>query len=451
VAFVAPKVTETKLTNGLRVLVVERHELPVVGIRFVVSAGAGDLPEARPGVVSFLGAMLEQGTKNRSALAISDDFESIGATHGTWFDWDSGGVSVKVLTEHLDAALELTADIALRPSLPESELERLRARRITGIQAEKNSPATIAQNAVAASLFGRAHPYGHSLGGEETDAKAITRVELVRAYERLFNVKNAALVIAGDVTSAALIPKLERSFGAWKGLGTALSHKGPPSPAKAASGRRIILVDKPGAQSQIQVMQPGVPYSTKDRDALVVMNAILGGMFSSRININLREKHGYTYGARSHFGMRHGAGPFLAGASVHADKTVDSIRETMLEIEGFRREGPTDEELALAKENLRMAMPGRFETASDVTAAISDLVVYDLPLDDYEKRAARIDALTAADIKRVAATFLNSNAMTVVIVGNKAVLTPQLEALGLGPVEERDAYGNPIAVGNSSR
>jgi predicted Zn-dependent peptidase len=448
ITFVAPKVVETQLKNGLRVLIVERHELPVVGVGLVVGAGAGDVDGARPGALSFLGGMIEQGTKKRSALQISDDFEAIGAQHGAWFDWDSGGVSVKVLSDKLDAALELMSDVALHPTFPDAEVERLRARRIAGIQSEKSSPGTMAQNALVATLFGRAHPYGHSLGGEESDAKKLTRAELVRVYERLFVPKNSAIVVAGDITKDALLPKLEATFGggAWKGGATPISHKGPKAPTKAATEKRIVLVDRAGAQSQIQIVRPGVPYATKDRESIVVMNAILGGMFSSRINMNLREKNAYTYGARSYFAMRHGAGPFLVGGSVHAEKTVPAIKEVFNELEGLRRDGPTEDELALAKESIRLAMPGRFETAGDVASAVADLVVYDLPLDDFEKRLARIDAVTAADVKRVAGEYLKADAMTVVVVGGKATLAPQLETLGLGPFEERDAYGNPLAT-----
>ena len=445
IGFVAPKVVEATLKNGLRVLIVERHDLPIVGIRLVVGSGAGDLEGARPGALTFLGGMIEQGTKKRTALQISDDFEAIGAQHGAWFDWDSGGESVKVLADKLDAALELMSDVALHPTFPNAEIERLKARRIAGIQAEKSSPATLAQNALAPAIFGRAHPYGHSLTGEEVDAKSLTRTEIVRAYERLFVPKNAAIVVAGDVTKDALLPKLEASFGAWKG-GGAVSHKGPKTPAKAAAGRRIVLVDRAGAQSQIQIVRPGVPYATKDRDNIVVMNAILGGMFSSRINMNLREKNAYTYGARSYFSMRHGAGPFLAGASVFAEKTLPAIKEVFIELEGLRRDGPTEEELALAKESIRLAMPGRFETSGDVASAIADLVVFDLPLDEFDKRLVRIDAVTAADVKRVATEYLKADAMTVVVVGDKAALAPQLDTLGFGPFEERDAYGNLVTA-----
>lgn len=448
ITFVAPKVVEAQLKNGVRVLIVERHELPVIGIRLVVSAGAGDVDGARPGSLSFLGAMIEQGTKKRSALQISDDFEAIGAQHGAWFDWDSGGVSIKVLADKLDAGLELMSDVALHPTFPDAEIERFRARRIAGIQSEKSSPGTVAQNALAAAIFGRAHPYGHSLGGEEVDATKLTRAELVRTYDRLFVPKNTAIVVAGDVTKDAILQKLEASFGAsvWKTTGAPISHKGPKAPAKAVAEKRIIVVDRAGAQSQIQVVRTGVPHATKDRDAIIVMNAILGGMFSSRINMNLREKNAYTYGARSYFAMRHGAGPFLAGASVFAEKTVPAIKEVFVELEGLRRDGPTEDELALAKESIRLAMPGRFETAGDVASAISDLVVYDLPLDEFEKKLQRVDAITASDVKRVAAEYLKADAMSVVIVGDKAALAPQLDGLGMGGFEERDPYGNVITA-----
>ncbi|MBX3204770.1 MAG: insulinase family protein [Labilithrix sp.] len=446
VRFTAPKVVEAKLKNGLRVLVVERHDLPIVSARVVVSVGAGDVPDARPGVMSFLGAMLEQGTKKRSALQLSDDFEAIGAHHGAWVDWDSAGVSVRVLSERLDAALELMADVALSPSFPEAEIERLRTRRITSIQAEKSSPGAIASNAVAAALFGRGHPYGHSMTGQEADAKKLTKAEIQRAYERLFTPKNAAIVVAGDVDPATLVPKLEAAFGAWKGKPGAVTRKPPKALAKAATDKRVVFVDRPGAQSQIQLVRPGVPYSVKDREAFIVANAILGGMFSSRVNMNLREKNAYTYGARSYFSMRHGAGPFLVAAAVFADKTGPAIKEALSELDGLRRDGPTVEELALAKESIRLAMPGRFEGVSDVAGAVSDLFVHDLPIDDYEKRPARLEAVTADDVKRVALEYFGSDAMTIVVVGDKATVLPQVDALGFGPADERDAYGNPIGA-----
>lgn len=444
ITFVAPKISESRLKNGVRVLVVERHELPIVSVRLVVGLGAGDVPDAKPGSLSFLGSMLEQGTKKRDALKISDEYEAIGAAHNAWIDWDSGGVAVKVLTDKLDQALELMSDIALSPTLPDAEIERVRARRIASIQAEKSNPGVAAQNTVAAAVFGRAHPYGHSLTGEEADAKKVTRADLVKTYERMFVPKNAAIVVAGDVTPAALTPKLEAAFGAWKMRGDATSRRAPKPPATPGASKKLVLVDRAGAQSQIQVVKVGVPFATKDRDAIVVMNAIFGGMFSSRINMNLREKNAYTYGARSYFQMRHGAGPFQVGAAVFADKTGPALKEVFGELDAIKKDGPTDDELALAKESIKLAMPGRFESVSDVTSAVAELVVHDLPLDEYEKRPARIEAVTAADVKRVANELLVRDAMTVIVVGDKKSVAPQLEALGLGAYEERDPFGNPV-------
>lgn len=444
VKFTPPRVVESKLKNGLRVLVVERHQLPVVSVRLVISVGAGDVPDAKPGVVNFMGAMLEQGTKNLDALKLSDEFDAIGAQHGAGFDWDSGLIGVKVLADRLEKALELMAQVALEPTFPEGEIERLRARRIAGIQSEKSSPNVIASNNVAAALFGRAHPYGHSISGEESDVKKITRADIQRTYERMFSPQNAAIVVAGDVTQDKLLPKLEAAFGGWKPRPGAVTRKPPTAPKAPAVKKRVVFVDRPGAQSQVHLAKIGVPYATKDREAIVVTNAILGGMFSSRINMNLREKHAYTYGARTYFSMRHGPGPFLVAAPVHADKTGAAIKEVFTEIEGLRKDGPTADELALAKESIRLAMPGRFETPSDVTNAVADLVVYDLPLDDFEKRLARVEAVTAADVKRVANELVVPDALTLIVVGDKKTVGPQVEGVGLGAFEERDPYGNPV-------
>jgi predicted Zn-dependent peptidase len=443
-AFVPPKIESFSLSNGLRVLMVERHELPIVDVRVVVKAGAGDLAGERAGAASFLGAMLEQGTRKRSALQISDDFEAIGAQHGAWVEWDAGFVTTKVLAADLDKGLELLSDVVLNPTFPDAEVERLRARRLASLAQEKNSPGAMASNALAAALYGRAHPYGNSLSGREDDAKKLKRADLLRLYQRLFTPQNAAIVVAGDVTKATLAPKLEAKLAPWR-RGPAVVGKVPAVPARSADAPRVVIVDRPGApQSQVLVAEPGVPFSNKDRDAIFVMNAILGGMFSSRVNLNLREKHAYTYGARSRFSMRHGPGPFTAGGAMVADKTRESVKELLFEIERIRSEDVSPEELSDAKENLRLAMPGRFETVSDVTGALADLVVYDLPLDEYATRPARIAAVTAADVKRVASTYLHPSSMVVIVVGDRAKVEPELEILRLGKIEVRDAYGDPV-------
>jgi zinc protease len=446
VTFVAPKVEQARLKNGLRVFIVERHDLPIVTVKLLTTAGAGDLPDQRPGTLSFMGQMLERGTKKHSALQLGDELENMGAFHGAGVDWDSGGAHIRMLTEQLDAGLDLLAEIVLTPTFPSDEIERLRTQRITSIQSEKNVPATSANNAMNAALYGRAHPYGHSLTGEEADVKAITRGDLVKAYEKLFTVNNSAIVVAGDINQASLLPKLEARFGAWKAKGKALARKTPAAPTKADTDKRIVFVDRPGAQSQVQVARLGAAYGVKDREAVVVANQILGGSFSSRINMNLREKHAYTYGARSHFQMRHAAGPFVVSGAIVADKTGPAIKEVLSELDGLKKDGPSDEELAMAKESLRLTMPAKFETTGEVANAIGDLVVYDLPLDEYDRRLQRIETVTKDDVKRIANEYFGSESMTVVVVGGKQQIAPQLEPLGLGAVDERDAFGNPLGA-----
>ncbi len=443
IAFVPPRIEAFTLKNGMRVLLVERHDLPIVSVRVVVKAGAGDMPGEPPGLLSFVGSMLEQGTKKRSALQISDQFEAIGAVHGAWVDWDSGGASVKVTPDKLDVALDLLDDVVAHPTFPEEEIERLKARRLASIQQEKNSPGSMGTNALAASLYGRAHPYGHSLAGREQDVAKVTRAELVNAHAALFASSRTQIVVAGDVTKDALRAKLEPTLGAWRsGGGPVLLPKAPPPQRGEA---RVVWVDKPGApQSVVRLAEVGVARSAPDRDAIVVMNAILGGMFSSRINLNLREAHAYTYGASSSFQMRHGPGQFSAGGNIVADKTAPAVVELFKELRSMRENPVSDEELANAKQNIEAAMPGRFETVTEVTGALADLVVYDLPLDEYATRPARIEKVSAEDVAKAAKAHLHPDRIKVVIVGDRASIGPSLETLHLGAFEDRDAYGDPL-------
>jgi zinc protease len=441
-SFVPPKIEEAKLKNGIRVLFVERHELPIVSVRVVLKSGTSDLGGERPEVVSFMGAMLEQGTKKRSALELSDAFESIGASHGAGMSHDTGGASVKVLAAELDKALELLADVVLNPAFPEAEVDRMRARWVGAAQQQKSSPGALAQSALASSVFGPAHPYGAPVILKEEQIKKIARPDVAKAYARAFTAGNAAICVAGDVTKESLLPKLESAFGTWKGAAPPRQKIVAPALPKGEASR-VVLVDRPGApQAQVLLAEPGVPMAAPDRVPVVVMNAILGGMFSSRINLNLREKHAYTYGARSGFAMRHGAGPFTAGGAIFAEKTAPAIHELLTEITGLMDRDVSDEELAGAKDSVKLQMPARFETVSAVTDALGDLVVYGFPLDEYAKRPEQIDKVTAADVRKAAQAHLHPRQMRVIVVGDRKGLAPALETLHLGAPEVRDAYGD---------
>jgi zinc protease len=446
-----PRIDTWSMANGVRVLFAERHDVPIVGVRVVSRVGAGDLPGVRPGVVAFMGEMLEQGAGNHTALEISDRYEELGADHGAWCDFDACVVRAKVLTSRLDAALDLLADIALRPTFYDPEIERARKRWLASLEQEKSSPGAMEQNALAASLFGRAHPYGHSLKGVPADIAELKKQEISQAWRRAVQPRSTALVVAGDVRPEELRPTLEARFGAWRGRAREtraitpppLASQPPREPKDKSGGVRVVLLDLPGAaQSQVYVAQEGVPYGSPDRIALGVMNSILGGMFSSRINLDLREARAYTYGARSRLSMRHGAGPFAAGGAIFTEHTVDAVRALLAHVARMRQERVSDEELADAKENAKLALPARFEGVDDVAGALQDVAVYDLPLDEYATRAARIDAVTVDEVQRVAKKWLHPEAMHVIVAGDRARVEKELTSFG--PIELRDAYGEPV-------
>jgi zinc protease len=442
-----PVIQRWTLPNGVQVLFVERHDLPLVSVRVVMATGAGDRPDARPGALAFMGSLLEQGAGKRTALEISDAYEGMGAEHGSGCDWDSCVVYAKVLASHLSEALDLIVDAALRPTFATDEVERQRKRWLASLQQEKASPPSMEQNTVAAVVFGRHHPYGHAVRGQPADLEKLARDELLVQWRRASRPSTMTIAVAGDVATDALHKQLADRFGAWHGAsppgGEVPAVARAPRPAKGAA--RLVLVDAPGAaQSQVFVAEEGAPFGTADRIPLGVMNAILGGMFSSRINLELREARAYTYGAHSRFSMRHGAGPFLAGGAIFSEHTVDAARVLLEHAQRIQAEPVTAEELADAKENAKLALPARFESLDDVTAALGDLAIYRLPLDEYATRASRIDAVTAADVQRVARQWLHPDAMRVVITGDRAKLEKDLAALGLGSAELRDAYGDPV-------
>ena len=433
-----PRIDSWVMKNGVRVLFVERHDLPIVSVRVVSGAGAGDLRGVRPGTAAFMGSMLEQGAGIHGSLALSDAYTAMGADHAAWCDWDTCAASVKVLTSHLGPALDLLADVALRPTFPDAELERLRKRWLASIQQEKNSPPTMEQNALAAAVFGHGHPYGHSLRGETVDVEKLTRAEIEDTWRRVFEPRSTTIVVAGDVAPDQLRTLVEARFGAWKGGAATRVPVGRAVMDRKAT--KVVLVDVPGAaQSQVYLAEEGAPFASPDRIPLSIMNLILGGMFSSRINLELREAKAYTYGAHSGFSLRHGAGAFAAGGAMFAEHTADAARALVAQVERMRAEPVKAEELADAKENAKLELPAGFESVDDLTGVLEGIAVYGLPLDEYTQRAARIDAVTAADVQRVAKKWLHPETMRIVVAGDRAKVEHSL--MDLGAIESRDAYG----------
>lgn len=444
--YVAPNVQEAKLSNGVRVLVVERHDLPIVAAQFVIDRGAA---QDKPGVGAFAGAMLMSGTKTRKALALSDELEGLGAEYAAYVGYDGAEVQGQCLKAKLGRMLDVLADVVQNPSFAQDELERERSRRLTALAQENDRPTALLSNTVGTELYPAAHPYSASLLGTEAALKGVTRADLVRFHKNTFAPESTTVVFSGDVTKAEAVAEAERVLGKWQGKAAKVAVVGDPPAAGgagAAKNARVIIVDRPGAsQSNVAVALPGVARVNPDFDAILVMNTILGGMFSSRLNLNLREKHAYTYGARSGFEMRQGPGPFSAGGAVFREKTDAAIKEILAEMERMRSGMVSEEELAAAKSNLVKQLPGRFETVSDTADSVAGIAVYKLPLDEFTTRPARVQKVTREDVQRVAQKYLVADRAKVVAVGDAATIRAGLGALGLGEAEVRQAPGKTEA------
>lgn len=427
-----PPIQKRALPNGLPVWIVEMHEVPVANVTLIVKAGAGDDPAGKYGVASFTAAMLDEGAGTRTALELADAIDYLGASLGTGSSFDASTIRLQVPVSKLDDALPLMADVALRPTFPGAEVERLRKERLTSLVQMRDSPGALASAAFARLVFGARHRYGTSGLGNEASNTEMTASDLKGFYASYYQPRNAHLLVVGDVTPDNVLPRLERAFGAWK------DGAAPPKAAVAAAAqhgpRQIYLVDKPGAaQSQIRIGWVGVPRSTADYYVLDVMNTILGGSFSSRLNQNLREQHGYAYGASSSFDMRLSAGPFTAGAGVQSDKTVESLREFFKELDGMREPVPAAE-LTRAKNYEALGFPAAFETTGGMAGNLIELIVYGLPESFFSDYVPKIQAVTAADVQRAANQYLQTNRFAVVVVGDLAKIEKPIRDANLGPV-----------------
>ncbi|MGD9903611.1 MAG: M16 family metallopeptidase [Vicinamibacterales bacterium] len=432
-ALTLPTVEKLTLANGLRVWLLEHHEVPLVQANLVVLSGASADVPGQFGAAAMTAAMLDEGAAGKAALALADEVEYLGAQLSTTASFDASTVRMSTPAARLPEALGLLADVALMPDFPGPELDRLRTERLTALLQARDEPQALIGLAFPRLLYGPEHRYGTSANGTETSLKALT-VDQLRTFHRgHYRPDNAVLIVVGDVTLPTLRPLVEARFGAWKAAGPAA----PPFPVRASpqpGARRIYIVDKPGAaQSQIRIGLVGVPRSTPDYVALDVWNTILGGSFTARLNQNLREKNGYSYGAASRFDMRKAAGPFFATAGVQTDKTADALREFFNELNGMARPIPADE-LDKAKNYAALSFPGEFETTGQLAAKLEEIAVNGLPDDVFSKYVSEVQAVTAADMARVAKTYLLMDRLAVVIVGDRAVIEAPVRATALGPV-----------------
>jgi predicted Zn-dependent peptidase len=426
-----PPIQPHVLSNGLPVWIVEMHDVPVIDVTVIVKAGGAADPAGRFGLAHYTAAMLDEGAGTRDALALADAIDSLGASLSTAATFDASMVRLHSLVATFDEALPLLADVVLRPTFAETDMDRLRTERLTTLLQIRDNVSQLASAAFSRMLYGGTHRYGTALIGTEAANRALTTAEVRRFHDTHYRPGRAHLLVVGDVSAAALLPKLEQAFGGWQG-GQVPAATVPEAPVPAA--RQIYLIDKPGAaQSQIRVGTIGVARSTPDYFVLDVLNTVLGGSFTSRLNLNLREEHGYSYGAASGFAMRAAPGPFVAQAGVQADKTAESLVEFFKELDGMSAP-VSSEELSKARNLLALGFPGSFETARQMAGQLADLVIYDLPRSLFEDYMPRIQAVNEADLQRAARQYLPTARFIVVIAGDLATIEGPVRAAQIGPV-----------------
>ncbi len=435
-----PKITRASLDNGLRVLVAENHSAPILSLRTIVKSGADHDVAELAGLASLTADLLDEGAGSRDALRLAEDVGLLGGALGTGADWDASYVSIDVLSRNASPSISILGDVTYKANLPADGLDRVRSERLMELLQQRDEPATIAGKRFAGLLYGTG-AYGNSVAGNPESIARITLDDIRRFYRSSFLPNNAALVISGDVTPEAAIDFARRSFGEWARGTEPPRPQVTPAPIESS---RVYIIDRPQAvQSEIRIGHIGVARSSEDYFAISVMNALLGGVFNSRINLNLRERHGYTYGARSTFAFRREAGPFVVSAPVRNEVTRESVDEVLLELRRIRSGDIEDRELNDTKSYLIGVFPATVQSASDIASRLLDMELYGLPEDYFDHYRENIDAVDKDEIARVANKYIDPERVLIVIVGNAAQIREPLGTLGY-PLHEMDIEGNLV-------
>jgi zinc protease len=437
-----PKLQRTKLSNGLQVILAERHEVPLVNFTLAADAGFASDASTTPGTANLAMQVLTDGTGTRNALRISDELESLGATLRGSSNLDLSFVSLSALTAKLDPSLDLFADVVLNPSYPETEVKREQKLALAGIEREQNTPGTLALRVLPGLLYGAGHPYGNPLTGSGTkeSVEKLTREDLVKFHDTWLRPNNSTLIVVGDTTLAEVTPKLEKLFAGWKrGSAPAKNLKTVPVAGKSA----VYLIDKPGAlQSVIVAGVVAPPRANPQEIAIEAMNDSLGGIFGARLNMNLREDKHWSYGARTVLRDARSQRPFYAIAPVQTDKTKESLVEMNKEFRGIVGDHPVGaDELARIQANETLKLPGSRETLEELGQSIVDLVQFGLPDDYYETYAGKVRALKTSDVNAAATEVVRPDNLIWIVVGDRAKIEAGVRELNLGEFRLMDTDG----------
>jgi zinc protease len=440
-----PAARTATLSNGLRVMVVERDAVPVVNFNLLVNAGYAADQGGQPGTARLTSDMMDEGTRTRGSLELSEELARLGAALFTGANLDQSTVSLSALRENLDASLELFADVVLNPSFPEADFQRLKALQLAAIQQERVSPFAMAQRVMPAILYGQGHAYGNpfSGSGNERSLAAITRNDLARFHQTWFRPNNATLVVVGATTLEEITPKLERLFRGWARGDVPRKNIPDVTPPERPT---VYLIDRPGSQqSLILAAHVAPPKNNPQEVAYGVVADVLGGSFISRINMNLREDKHWSYGSGAFFMDAAGQRPFVAYAPVQTDKTKESLQEVMKELREITSRRPiTAEELAKSQNTLILSLPGQWETSGAVAGSLGQIVRFGLPEDYFLKYPDAVRALNL-DMVHTATGVVRPGNLVWIVVGDRSKIEAGIRQLNVGEVRVIDADGNPVS------
>jgi len=437
-----PTWTRVRLANGAELVVTEKHDLPLVAFSINFVGGAYNFePADKVGLAAITAQMLSEGTATRTADQLSEAQQMLGTQIAAGVSGEGGSIGFTSLADKFEPALALVADMLLNSMFPGAGLERIRGRTLVQLQLAKDQPNAIASNVFAKVVYGDQHPYGRVL--TEASVNAIGRDDIVAFKLAYFQPGRAVITVTGDVTPAAARAAVEKAFAGWPAGGSRPAWDYPPAPALRPT--TIYLVDKPNAaQSVFAIGLPGPARNTPDYYAIQVMNNLLGGLFQSRLNHNIREVKGYSYGVGSSFAFGRGPGPFRAGGGIVTAKTDSALIEFMKEFRGVEGEVPfTDDEIAQGKESLIQSLPRRFSSVNGIGGSVALLFTQDLPQTFYQDLPARINAVTRDDLVRVARKYVDLGHLDIVIVGDRSVVEGPLKATGIAPIVPLDRDGKP--------
>ena len=432
-----PRFTKRVLENGITVIVSTVTKLPLVSVATVIDATAVLDPSGKEGVAELTAQALREGTPERNGVQLTLDLEKLGTSLEAGADWDSTVASMTVLKSNLGSAFAIFADALMSPAFREEDINRLKAERLAERIQILDEPRGLADESFARFLYRANARYSAPMSGSSKSVSAITRDDVESFYAENYSPDATTVILAGDLTMAEGVELVSSMLGKWTGARTARKVEADNA---ARNSRAVEIIAKPdAAQSELRIGHVGVPRTHADYFSIVVMNAVLGGLFSSRINLNLREAHGYTYGASSYYDWRRQAGPFVISTAVQSEVTAAAISETLKEIDGMREKEIGEDELTLATSYLEGVFPIRYETTSAIAGALANMVTFRLPEDYFDTYRQKITSVTTQDVLAAARKHVKPEELQVTVVGNPDLIRESVENLAIGPISVREA------------